>query len=66
MTNLWLKNFKKSSVQTVSYWEFKNSKANSIDPDEVAQFEPPHLDLLCLQIQLYSLLKLLVLVWQMQ
>ena len=27
-------------------------QANSVDPDEVAHYEPPHLDLLCLQIQL--------------
>ena len=25
--------------------------ANSVDPDEVAYNKPPHLDLLCLQIQ---------------
>ena len=34
-------------------WEFKEKGANSIDPDEVAQYEPPHLDLYCLQIQLF-------------
>ena len=28
-------------------------RANSVDPDEVAHDEPPHLDLHCLQIQLY-------------
>ena len=27
--------------------------ANSVDPDEVAHDEPPHLGLSCLQIQLY-------------
>ena len=28
--------------------------ANSVDPDEVAHYEPPHLDLCCLQMQLFS------------
>ena len=27
---------------------------NSVDPDEVAHDEPPHQDLHCLQIQLFS------------
>ena len=27
--------------------------ANSVDSDEVAHYEPPHLDLHCLQIQLH-------------
>ena len=27
---------------------------NSVDLDEVAHYEPPHQDLLCLQIQLFS------------
>ena len=27
--------------------------ANSEDPDEVAHYEPPHLNLRCLQIQLF-------------
>ena len=35
-------------------------KANSIDPDEVAHNEPPHLDLHCLQFQLASFLPILV------
>ena len=29
-------------------------RANSVDQDEVAHDEPPHLDLLCLQFQLFS------------
>ena len=28
--------------------------ANSVDLDEVAHYEPPHEDLRCLQIQLFS------------
>ena len=28
--------------------------ANSVDLDEVAHYEPPHQDLRCLQIQLFS------------
>ena len=28
--------------------------ANSVDLDEVAHYEPPHQDPLCLQIQLFS------------
>ena len=30
------------------------SSANSVDLDEVAHYEPPHQDLRCLQIQLFS------------
>ena len=29
-------------------------RANSVDLDEVAHYEPPHQDLRCLQIQLFS------------
>ena len=32
----------------------KINRANSVDPDEVAHNEPPHLDLRCLQIQLFK------------
>ena len=37
----------KRSVQAISYGEFKDRGANSVDPDEVVQIEPPHLDLRC-------------------
>ena len=40
---------------------FKTKRANSVDPDEVAHDEPPHLALHCLQTQLLSLLVLSVL-----
>ena len=38
-------------------YHIENSKtrgANSVDLDEVAHYEPPHQDLRCLQIQLFS------------
>ena len=31
-----------------------NPSYDSVDPDEVAHHEPPHQDLRCLQIQLFS------------
>ena len=33
-------------------------EANSVDLDEMAHFEPPHQDLCCLQMQLFSSLVL--------
>ena len=40
-------------------YHIENSKrANSVDLDEVAHYEPPHQDLCCLQIQLFSSLVL--------
>ena len=30
--------------------------ANSVDPDEAAHYELPHLDLRCLQMQIFSIL----------
>ena len=41
-------NFKKCLVSATLYCEFKNYRANSIDQDEVAHYEPSHLDLRCL------------------
>ena len=38
--------------------EFNDKRANSVDLDEVAHHEPPHQDLHCLQIQLFSSLVL--------
>ena len=47
-------NFKKMlSPIKLYHSEDSNSKANRIDLDEVAQHEPPHQDLHCLQIQLF-------------
>ena len=54
--NLCLQNFQKCLVQVISYWLFKEYKANSVYPDEVAHNEPPHLDLRCLQFN-YMYLK---------
>ena len=47
-----------SSYRDILYWEFKDYRANSVDLDEVAHYEPPHQDLRCLQIQLFSSLVL--------
>ena len=33
------------------HWEFKDKKANNVDPDEAAQNELPHLDTYCFQFQ---------------
>ena len=46
--------FKIFEVQAIAYREFKDYRANSVDPDEVAHYEPPHPDLCWLQIQLFS------------
>ena len=45
-------------VQALSYCEFKDQRANSVDLYEVAHHEPPHQDLHCLHIQLFSSLVL--------
>ena len=42
----------------MSYLEFEEERANSSDLNEVAHDEPPHQDLRCLQIQLFSSLVL--------
>ena len=42
----------------MSYYEFKDLRANSVDPDEVAHYESPCLNLHCFQIQLFSFLVL--------
>ena len=49
---------KKCIVQYISYWEFKEYRANSVDLDEAAHYEPPHQDLCCLQILLNASLGL--------
>ena len=45
---------KVSSKLQYVYREFKGPCANSVDPDEAAYYEPPLLDLWCLQIQSFS------------
>ena len=47
----------------MSYREFKDLRANSVDLDEVAHYEPPHQDLRCLQIQLFLSLVVKELRW---
>ena len=32
---------------------YEDLRVNSVDLDEVAHYEPPHLDLCCLQIQIF-------------
>ena len=49
------KSRKKIFVQAVSYLEFKDYRANSVDPDEEAHYEPPLLDIRYLQIQMFWL-----------
>ena len=34
--------------------KISNRMANSVDPDEMAHYEPPHLDLYCLHRCLYQ------------
>ena len=48
--NLRYQNFQKYFAQAILYGKFREQRAISVDPDEVAHHEPPHLDLLCLQI----------------
>ena len=36
---------KKCFAQAISYREFRDHIANSVDQDEVVHYEPPHLDL---------------------
>lgn len=57
LLNLRLQFFKKF-VQAVSYRELKTQRmeGNYVDPDEMTHYEPAHLDLACLQIQLFSVL----------
>ena len=54
--NLRQQNWKKYFATTLSFCELKDQKANSVDSDEVAHYEPPHLDLHCLQIKIFSLI----------
>ena len=43
-------------LQAISYSEFRDQRENSVDIDEVAHDELPHLYLCCLQIQLFSVM----------
>ena len=53
--NLCLQNFKQSFI-CVKH-EFKAYRAKSVDPDEAAHYELPHLDLYCLQPFLFLALQ---------
>ena len=46
--------------KTLSYWKLNDWRANSVDLDEAVHHELPHLDLHCLQNQVFSFLALLV------
>ena len=61
--NLLLQNFKKMFHPSYRYiiLRIQRLEGNSVDLDEVAHVEPPHQDLGCLQIQLFSSLVLKVL-----
>ena len=59
MTKFLFSKLKKNCfAQAISYPEFTNKRANSVDLDEVVHHEPPHQDLCCLQILLFSSLAL--------
>ena len=47
-------NFKKMLSPSYIILRFQRLRANSVDLDEVAHYEPPHQDLRCLQIVLFS------------
>ena len=57
---LHLQNFKKYSSQLYQYLRIQKQECNILDPDEVP-YQPPHLDLHCLQIELFSFLEISVL-----
>ena len=61
--NLCFKVLKNYFVQAIIYWDFKDQRANSVDPDEAAHYELPHLDLHCLQIEIFSVLVLYDLIY---
>ena len=57
-TKLRLQIFEKLSNINCILLKMKDYSANSVDPDETAHYEPSHLDLQCLQIQLLACLTL--------
>ena len=54
MTKFSLQNFKIRLAQEISYWEFKDYRAISVDLDEGAHYELPHQGLHCLQVLLFQ------------
>ena len=57
-TKLYLQIFEKLSNINCILLKIKDYSANTVDPDETAHYEPSHLDLQCLQIQLLLCLAL--------
>ena len=57
-TKLRLQIFEKLSNINCNLLKIKDYSANTVDPDETAHYEPSHLDLQCLQIQLLLCLAL--------
>ena len=51
-TNFSFANFQKVLNSSCIILRIQRLRANSVDLDEVARFEPPHQDLRCLQIQI--------------
>ena len=52
-------NFSKKKLNPCYFiMRIQRQRANSVDLDEVAHYEPPHQDLHCLQMQLFSSLVL--------
>ena len=49
---------RQQNLKNVLFKHYKEYRAVSVDSDEVAHDEPPHLNLHCLQIQLFSYLEL--------
>ena len=58
MTKLSSANFQKKLSPRYIILRIQRLEGNSVDLDEVAHYEPPHQDLQCLQIQLFSSLVL--------
>ena len=60
-------NFRKTFNTCINCIMLKNQRleANTVDPDEMAHYEPSHLDLQCLQIQqlLYGIMETIVVIY---
>ena len=46
--------FSKNIKSKLYHTENSKTRGQTVDPDEVANYQPPHQDLRCLQIQLFS------------
>ena len=47
-------NFQKKVKSKLYHIENSKTRKQTVDLDEVAHYEPPHLDLCCLQMQLFQ------------